>query len=120
MLWEEIGDRIKALRIDSNLTQAQFGKLIGKSTQYVGRIERGQKASVELIAAICKETGVTTDYVLFGITDPLAKLRMLDNFSTEQIELCLDIIQKVTELIRTPKGNKLLLNELMRRQSMSA
>jgi len=41
MVWEEIGKRIKTLRNDRKLTQEQFEKLIGRSAQYVGRIERG-------------------------------------------------------------------------------
>jgi len=116
MVWEEIGKRIKTLRNDRKLTQKQFGKLIGRSAQYVGRIERGQKVSVDLVAAICEETGVTTDYIILGITDPLANMDFLDDFSPEQIELCLDIIKRVTELIKTPGGNELLIKELMPRQ----
>jgi len=118
MVWKEIGERIKTLRNERNMTQEQFGELIGRSSQYIGRIEKGQKASVELIAAICKETGITMDYLVLGIENPAADMAILDGFSPEQIEISLDIIKKVTELIRTPNGNNLLIKELMRRQSL--
>jgi len=116
MIWEEIGRRIKMLRHDKKLTQEQFGKLIGKSTQYVGRIERGQKISVDLITTICKKTGVTTDYIILGIINHCGMDLLLDDFSPQQIELCLDVIKRVTELIRTPSANNLFIKELMRRQ----
>ena len=113
--WEEIGERIKFLRNGKNLTQEQFGKLVGKSTQYIGRIERGQKMSVELIADICKETGVTTDYLILGVVDS-CDMDFLDDFSSEQIEIFLDILKRATLLIKSPNGNRLLIKELMRRQ----
>jgi len=116
MLWEKTGKRIKNLRDEKNLTQGQFGKIIGKSAQYVGRIERGQKISADLIATICEKTSVTADYIMFGIGEPVTNMDFLNDFSPDQIELCLEIIKKVTELIRTPRGNALLLGELMRRQ----
>ena len=120
MVWEEIGERIKALRNARNMTQERFGKLIGKSAQYVGRIEKGQKVSVELIAEICKLTAISTDYIILGIENPTADMAILDGFSPEQIEISLDIIKKVTELIRTPNGNNLLIKELMRRQNVQS
>jgi len=113
--WEEIGERIKFLRNGKNLTQEQFGKLVGKSAQYIGRIERGQKMSVELIADICKETGVTTDYLILGVVDS-CDMDFLDDFSSEQIEIFLDILKRATLLIKSPNGNRLLIKELMRRQ----
>jgi transcriptional regulator with XRE-family HTH domain len=120
MVWKEMGERIKDLRDERNMTQEQFGALIGKSAQYIGRIEKGQKVSVELIAAICKETSITMDFLVLGIKNPAVDMAILDGFSPEQIEISLDIIRKVTELIRTPNGNNLLIKELMRRQSIAA
>jgi transcriptional regulator with XRE-family HTH domain len=116
IIWAEIGKRIKNLRNERKLTQAQFAKLIRKSAQYVGRIERGQKISVDLIAVICKEVDVTTDYIILGISDKEENMDFLNDFSREQIEICLEIVKKVTDLIKTSRGNALLLKELMRRQ----
>lgn len=116
MFWEEVGKRIKKLRCERMLTQAQFGKLIGKSSQYVGRMENGQKLSVELIAAICKKTGVTMDYIVFGIVDPLTNIDLLKELSPEQIDIGFDILKRLAELINTENGNELLIKELMWRQ----
>ena len=118
MTWQEIGKRIKNLRSDRKLTQEQFGKLIGKSSQYVGRMERGRKLSVELIAAICKKTGVTTDYIIHGAAIPATDMELLKDLSPEQIEISLDILKRLVDLINTENGNELLMKELMRRQSL--
>jgi len=116
IVWDEIGMRIRCLRNEVKLTQEQFGVLIGKSAQYVGRIERGQKISVDLVAIICQKMNVSADYVLFGILEHDENIEFVKDFSAEQIEICFDIIKKVSNLIRTPKGNKLLLRELAYRQ----
>jgi transcriptional regulator with XRE-family HTH domain len=98
------------------LTQAQFGKLAGISRQYVGKIERGQKLSAELIAKICKETGVTADYIIFGIINPNFKVSLLCDLSLEQVDIGLDIIKRLAKLINTDYGNEILIKELMKRQ----
>jgi len=118
MTWDQVGIRIGTLRRERNLTRAQFGKLVGISGQYVGRIEKGQKLSVELIAAICKAMGVSTDYIILGIADPLNHIDLLKDLSSEQIELGFDILKRLAELINTENGNELLLKEIMRRQYM--
>jgi len=119
MVWEDVGRRIKSVRIDSKLTQKQFGKIIGKSEQYVGRVERGQKISLESLAIICKKTNVTMDFIAFGVIDPIKDMELLSNFSDVQFEICLEMVKKVTEMLKTPGGNKLILRELARRQLKS-
>jgi len=114
--WYEIGNRIKTLRTQRNLTQKEFGIIINKSTQYIGRIERGQKISVELISCICQNMNASADYLIFGISDSNENFDFISDFSSEQIELCFDILKKVTVLMRTPKGNTLLLRELAQQQ----
>ncbi len=120
MLWEDVGKRIKALRCERKLTQMQFGKLIGKSGQYVGKIENGQKISVELIAVICKKTGVTTDYIIFGIIDPLSATDLLRELSHDQIAIGFEVLKKLAEFIHTDLGNELLIKQVMAQQSQTA
>lgn len=120
MIWDEIGQRVKTLRHHKKLTQEQFGKLINISRQNVSKIERGQRLSVEQIDAICKKTGVTIEYILYGIAVPSTNLDFLDELSPLQIDISLDILKRLAELIKTPTGNKLLINELMRRKYPSS
>ena len=119
MAWEEIGKRIKTLRCERNLTQKQFGDLIGISRQYVGKIEKGHKVSVDQIAVICKKTGVTMDYIVLGVIDPLSNIDFLNDLTGDQIDISLDILKRVANLVKTKNGNGLLIKELMRRQHMS-
>jgi len=47
------------------MTQAVLGGAIGKSTAFVGHIERGTRVpSLETFAAICRVLGVPMDSVL--------------------------------------------------------
>ena len=116
MIWDEIGLRIKNLRHNKKLTQAQFGKLINISRQNVSKIERGQKLSVEQIDALCKKTGVSIEYILYGINDISTNIDFFDELSPLQIDIGLDILKRLAELIKSPNGNKLLINELMRQK----
>jgi len=116
MAWEEVGKRIVALRCGRNLTQAQFGRLVGISGQYVGKVERGRSLSVNLITAICRETGVSADYLLFGADGLEAIGDPLEEFSRDQIDIGFDIIKRLADFIKTENGNELLIKEIMRRQ----
>ena len=120
LIWDDVGKRIRNLRRDKKLTQEQFGKMFGISRQFVGKIERGQKLSVELLADICKETGVTIDYIVFGIVDPMADIVLLSDLSPEQIGIGFDILKRLAKLINTNSGNEILIKELIRRQRVSA
>jgi len=119
MIWKEVGKRIKNLRCDRRLTQAQFGKLVGISSQYAGRIEKGQKLSAELIAVICRELRISADYIIFGIANPFTNIDLLQELSPEQINLGFDILKRLAELINTENGNELLIKELMQQQCAS-
>jgi len=117
MMWEEVGERIENLRLDRRLTQAQFGNMVGVSSQHVGKIEKGlNKLSVDLIAVICRETGVSADYILFGISDPLSDIALINELSHEQIEIGFSIIKRLAEFINTENGNELLIKEIMQQR----
>lgn len=74
---EEIGKRISELRKSMNMNKEQFAKLIGISSQYLGRVEAGiHGLSLDSIITLCKNTNVSADYILFGkdnITDEKLK-----------------------------------------------
>jgi len=116
MIWEEVGKRIKTLRYEKEMTQEQFGELIGVSRQYVGKIEKGKKLSVEQIVTICEKTNTTMNYIVFGVADPLGEINLLDDLTKEQLDIVWDILRKVAELVKAKNGNELLIKELMRQQ----
>jgi transcriptional regulator with XRE-family HTH domain len=116
ILWKEAGKRITELRHEKKLTQAQFGDLLGVSRQYIGKIERGQRSPGDLIPIICEKTGVSADFIYFGVSDPFYTIQLLHDFTPAQLDIALDIIKRLAELIYSPNGNELLIKEIMRRQ----
>lgn len=62
-----IGKRIRALRKDKKMTQADFGKLLNLSVSYIGHVERGsRKASVETIYRIADVLSASLDVLITG------------------------------------------------------
>jgi transcriptional regulator with XRE-family HTH domain len=116
-MWnEQAGARVSQLRTERNLTRTEFGELISKSEQYIGRIERGTLAiSGEIAAKISDATGVSTDYILRGTVDPLATVAALHGLSREQIQITLDIAAEIIKFVSTDDGNNVLLQEVLRR-----
>lgn len=58
--------RIAALRKERGLTQEQLGKMVGVSSQAVGKWEKGGAPDVELLPILSRQLGVTID-ALFGL-----------------------------------------------------
>lgn len=58
-------ERLKALRIDSDKTQAQIARVVGVGQSYYSKQERNEKPfQVEQVYALCRYYGVSADYVL--------------------------------------------------------
>lgn len=63
-----LSERIAALRKERGLTQEQLGRLVGVSSQAVGKWEKGGAPDVELLPILSRQLGVTID-ALFGLED---------------------------------------------------
>ena len=64
---EEIADRIKAVRKALGLTQDEFSSRIAIKRNTLAVIETQKRATSELvIKSICREFGVSLDYLLHG------------------------------------------------------
>lgn len=62
---ESIAERIKQIRIESNLTQEQFGKTLSVSQDTVSLWEKGKSLpTAEYLIAIAKTFNVSVDYIL--------------------------------------------------------
>jgi transcriptional regulator with XRE-family HTH domain len=117
MVWNDVGKRVGTLRRDRKWTRAKFGEMIGVTAQYVGKIERGdQKITVDLIAVICKTTGASADFIIFGISNILDISTVMNEFSHGQIEAGFDILMKLAQMINSDNGNEALLQAILRRQ----
>ena len=61
-----LSENIAALRKERGFTQEQLGKMVGVSSQAVGKWERGGAPDVELLPVLSRQLGVTID-ALFGM-----------------------------------------------------
>lgn len=66
-----MNERIKRLRLELGLTQAQFGEKIKLSQNFVWMIEKGTRApSDRTISDICREFGVNEAWLRKGVGEP--------------------------------------------------
>lgn len=66
----EIGDRLKIIRKEANLNQAEFGEKIGVSESAVSNYESGRRPlSDPIIKLVCKTFGYYHDWLVNG-TEP--------------------------------------------------
>ena len=69
-------ERIKNVREDSDLTQAQIGKLLNKSQQGYNHIETGRaELKIEDLIILCKLYNLSADYLIGLIDEPLSYKR---------------------------------------------
>ena len=73
-LLKEMGERIRIIRSEMNLSKDALGKKIGVTGQFLGVVENGKSTmSYEKLKRLCDISGYTSDYILFG-----RKSEMLD------------------------------------------
>lgn len=62
-------DRLRSLREDSDLTQAQIGNVLQKSQQGYNHIEAGRaELKIDDLMKLCQFYDVSADYII-GLTD---------------------------------------------------
>lgn len=70
-----IGSRIKCLRKLQKMTQERFAEKCGIDTSTIQKIESGDRSmKIDTLVPICKQLGVSADYILFGETVTSAEL----------------------------------------------
>lgn len=107
--YEEFGKRLRESREGMDLTQEEFGARINYSGEYVGRLERGEgQFSVQFIADVHDEFGISTDYLLFGTKQgkAITPKRIINSFfmtmvgnSLEMSEISMESFRQMTNII---------------------
>ena len=96
---EEIGKRVKDIRENKmHMNKVQFSDLIGMKNQYLGAVETGKRGlTVEKTIEICKQTGVSCDYLLRGTENSLAAQaeKVLEKYSKYEIEKAFDLMKEL-------------------------
>ena len=69
-------ERIRSIREDADLTQAQLGKLLHKSQQGYNHIEAGRaELKIEDLISLCRYYDLSADYIIGLIDQPLSYKR---------------------------------------------
>ncbi len=84
---EKIGQRIKTVRTEKNITQTQLAKFLGKSLRTVQSYESGEsRIFFDTICSIANFLGVTPSYLL-GFVEPQLQLNSLSDVIAMLYEL---------------------------------
>ncbi|HCT65516.1 MAG TPA: XRE family transcriptional regulator [Lachnospiraceae bacterium] len=101
-----IGNNIRKLRLDRNLTQETFSEAIGISVSYLGQIERGQRnTSISTLESIANTLDVLLSAHLCNLTEE-EKVNCIwkqktENLSTKEKETLLKVLEMVLDLAIT-------------------
>jgi transcriptional regulator with XRE-family HTH domain len=97
-------DRLKQLRKQRDLSQAQLAEAVGVHQNHIGRYERGEsKPSADAVRRLADALGVSTDYLIEGTSDEAAKARFEDR----------DLLRQFQEVERLPDSDKALVKSFL-------
>lgn len=87
---EEIGNRIRRLRKDHGMTQAQLATELNVGDRHLRKIEVGEKGpSIDILIEIATLFGVSLDYIILG----------KQSQSDLKQQLC-DLVQSLSTLVK--------------------
>lgn len=87
---EKIGNRIRQLRKDQGMTQAQLAAKLNIGDRHLRKIEAGEKgASIDILIEIAALLGVSLDYIIMG----------KQSQSDLKQQLC-DLVQSLSALVK--------------------
>lgn len=120
MQGKDVGARIEHIRKELKFTRVQFAEQIGISSQYLGVIERGLRGfSADTLVSICKVTGTSSDYILFGSPereDISSAAASFSGISLKQVRIAFEIMNKIAAFVNTSEGNEMLIQEVAKQQ----
>lgn len=93
--YESMGRRIRGLRKQQGLTQAELAQQVGISTSFMGHIERGTRiASLETLVGLSHTLQVSLDAMVTGLD---AALSMPSNNTTAKMRVLNDVMRVLNE-----------------------
>lgn len=101
-LRKDIGLRVKEIREKHmHMTKKKFASHINMKSQYLGTVENGERGlTVEKVVEICKLSGVSADYILFGETTNNKAKTLLANHSSEDIDIAFKVIRDIANMTK--------------------
>ncbi len=102
-LRKKMGERIRGIRNEMNMTKGGLAKQIGVTGQFLGVVESGKSdISYDKLKKLCDISGYSSDYILFGRdTNLIAKTQQqLRAYNEEQIKTACNVINNIAILIK--------------------
>lgn len=103
--YTSLGERIRKVRKQKNLTQEQLAEACDLSTAHIGHIERGTRAlSIESLITISKVLDVSTDYLLLDVSNSAGRnlsgiLNAIENVNDDKYNRLYSVIKILAENI---------------------
>jgi|SRR6218665_1604320 len=97
-----VGERIKELRIQKNLTQTDLSKLISFTFIQIGRYETGKSSpSSDVLQRLATALGTTTDYLMKGTEDEAVAAQLTDKELLKQFRQVEQLSPEDKNLVKT-------------------
>ena len=104
MIDEGFPERLRALRRQKNLSQTELGKIVGLHYTNYGKYERGLAIpSSESLKRLAEALGVTTDYLIDGKANEVAKAKIEDK----------DLLNMFKEVDTFPEDEKSVIKKVL-------
>lgn len=110
MDYKTLGERIKQVRNENNLSQDAFGKRIGSARNTIANYENGNRTpSNSVLLSICREFNVSEEWLRTGIGDPkpalptsdiIARATALLGEHDQMFESLVEVYSKLTDTNR--------------------
>lgn len=109
---EEIGNRIRTLRKENDMTSVELAKIIQISQPYLSKLEQGkQPISVDILINICNVFGITLEQ-FFSKENNFSELTNLNkvlksarNLNNEELEALHNFLEVITKSSAMKKGD---------------
>jgi transcriptional regulator with XRE-family HTH domain len=99
---EGFANRLKELRKQKNLSQTELGEIAKLHYTHIGRFERGlSKPNGETLMRLSEALGVSSDYLLEGITNEAAKAKFEDRELLRQFQQVEQLSEEDKNVIKT-------------------
>ncbi len=99
------GQRLRELRRQKNITQIELAKRVGITHTHIGRYELGtaKKPSADTIQRIAEVLGVSSDYLLEGVSEKAVQARIEDK----------ELLQQFQEIEKMPDEEKTVVKKFL-------
>lgn len=106
---DDIGQRIKSIRKNSQKTQKELGELLNLKPSTITLMEQGKsKLTVESLILLCKEYQISADWLLFGTESEKDFLTDEERKLIKGYRACTDKEKgRIEEIIDSSEGNKM-------------